>query len=209
MATAPTYKQPFVFLSERNMRSSNFSSRQGLPEVIDSLVKAHRTTWVRYVRRVLGNTADAEDAVQEAVRRVLSLNRPFSSKEDLRLYLGRAVSNTAIEVYHARRRDRMRLVPIKESAVAGPGGNPYDALMRSEEDKQRARLMGILSDALHRLPSKQYEALRLTLLEPDGVSIRDAGILNGIPYSTLRHRSVQGVRRLRKYASRAMRKGRQ
>jgi RNA polymerase sigma-70 factor (ECF subfamily) len=188
------------------MRSRNFS-RQGLRDVIDSLVKAHRTTWVRYVRRVLGNTADAEDAVQEAVRRVLSRNRPFSSKEDLRMYLGRAVSNTAIEVYHARRRDRMRLVPIKESAVAGPCGNPHDMLIRREEDGQRARLMEVLSDALHSLPNKQYEALRLTLLEPGGISIRDAGILNGIPYSTLRHRSVQGVRRLRRYATRAMRKG--
>jgi RNA polymerase sigma-70 factor (ECF subfamily) len=187
------------------MRPSDVNGHE-LHDVIESLVKVHRATWVRYVRRVLGNTADAEDAVQEAVRRVLSRNRRFSSKDDVRMYLGRAVSNTAIEAYHMRRRDRMRLVPIKESAVAGDGGNPQDELMRIEEDTRRARLLEILSDALRSLPLKQYEALRLTLLEPGGISIRDAGIVNGIPYSTLRHRSVQGVRRLRKYATRAMRK---
>lgn len=66
--------------------------------------------------------------------------------------------------------------------------------------------MGLLKQALRRLPVRQYEALKLTIMDPDGSSIRDAGETHGIAYSTLRHRRVQGLRRLRKYIKRALRK---
>jgi hypothetical protein len=42
---------------------------------------------------------------------------------------------------------------------------------------------------------------------PRDISIRDAGLVHGIPYSTLRHRTVQGLRRLRSYAKRTLAKG--
>ncbi|PYV14406.1 MAG: hypothetical protein DMG07_12070 [Acidobacteria bacterium] len=60
-------------------------------------------------------------------------------------------------------------------------------------------------EGLAHLPAKQYEALRLTLFERPHTSIRDAGLERGIPYSTLRHRSVQGIRRLQKFVRRALR----
>jgi hypothetical protein len=66
-------------------------------------------------------------------------------------------------------------------------------------------LFVLLQEGLARLPVKQYEALRLTVMDPGLVSIRDAGVENDIPYSTLRHRSVKGLRRLRQFLHRAMR----
>ena len=45
--------------------------------------------------------------------------------------------------------------------------------------------------------AEQLEALRLTVMEP-GTSIRDVGMNHGIPYSTLRHRSRQGLSTLRR-----------
>jgi hypothetical protein len=42
------------------------------------------------------------------------------------------------------------------------------------------------------------------MLETEKMSMRDAGALYGIPYSTLRHRSVQGIRSLRKFLRKAV-----
>lgn len=178
-----------------------------LREFVDAVVRSHGPGWIRFVRRVVRNEADAEDAVQEAVRRVLARNRRFRTSDDVRMYLGRAISNSAIELYHQRRRDRERIRPIREGAFADSRGRtPHDAMEEREEAERRGRMLSILNDALPRLPLKQLEALRLTLLESGEMSIRDAGSANGIPYSTLRHRSVQGIRTLRRFANRAMRR---
>ncbi len=180
---------------------------QQLLDFVDSVVRNHRPGWVRFARRVVRNEADAEDAVQEAVRRVLARGRPFGTSEDLRMYLGRAISNMAIELYHERQKECERMRPVKENAIADMGGkSPHQLLEEREDAAERDRLMVILNDGLARLPLKQYEAVRLTVLEPGGASIRDAGMASGIPYSTLRHRSMQGLRRLRKFANRAFRK---
>jgi RNA polymerase sigma factor (sigma-70 family) len=189
------------------MISATETDGRQLREFVESVVRSHGPGWVRYVRRVVRNEADAEDAVQEAVRRVLARNRQFSSSEDVRMYLGRAVSNAAIMIYNERQRSRERMRPIRDGTIPdGGGANPQEIMEAREAATERRRLMVILSDALARLPSKQYEAVRMTLLEPGEASIRDAGAASGIPYSTLRHRTVQGLRRLRRYANRAMRR---
>lgn len=189
------------------MISPSENEGKRLREFVDSVVRTHGPGWVRYVRRLVKNEADAEDAVQEAVRRVLARNRQFASSEDVRMYLGRAVSNTAIELYHQRQRDRERLRPIRDNTLPGDGGTtPQDYMEQMERDAEHTRLLAILNDALEKLPVKQHEAVRLTLLQARAASIRDAGMASGIPYSTLRHRTMQGLRRLRKYAYREMRK---
>jgi RNA polymerase sigma factor (sigma-70 family) len=181
------------------------SVNQDLRAALDILVRSHGTSWVRYVQRVVRNEADAEDAVQEAVRRVLARNRDFCSTEDVRMYLGRVVSNMAIEFYHERRRERCRLLPVRENLVAEPDGrSPQDYIEEGEAATRRKRLLNVVRKGMARLPVKQHEALLLTLMEPGEMSIRDAGIVHGIPYSTLRHRTVQGLRRLRRYAKRML-----
>ena len=66
-------------------------------------------------------------------------------------------------------------------------------------------MFNLLQEGLAHLPLKQYQAVHLTVMDPSAVSMRDAGIENDIPYSTLRHRSVQGIRRLRRFLCRALR----
>jgi RNA polymerase sigma-70 factor (ECF subfamily) len=154
---------------------------------------------MKYILAVLRNEADAEDVMQEAVRRVLSRNRFFPSEEAIRKYLSRAISNSALELYNRRKRERLRYIPICEPLLRSSGPSPHKYLEESEIAKLKERINCLLNDGLLRLPEKEYEALRMTMLEPQGLSIREAGMNAGIPYSTLRARSRQAIRHLRKY----------
>jgi DNA-directed RNA polymerase specialized sigma24 family protein len=116
------------------------------------------------------------------------------------MYLGRAIGNAAFELYNCRKRERMRRFPVHEQILLPAfTSSPFACLEHSEKSREKEQLLGLLDEGLKRLPSKQSEALRLTILESRGLSIRDVGMTNGIPYSTLRHRSKQGLRTLRKF----------
>ncbi len=177
-----------------------------LAGALGTLVGRHGHKWRRHVERVLGNAADAEDVLQEAVRRVLLVRREFPSEDQLRMYLARAVSNTAIEFYKKRKRERRRQLPLHEQVIAHTdGANPQECMEEQERLAARERILRLAGEGLRRLPAKQYEALCMTVLAPRILSIREAGCENGIPYSTLRHRSLQGLRRLRRYVCRMLR----
>jgi DNA-directed RNA polymerase specialized sigma24 family protein len=97
-------------------------------------------------------------------------------------------------------------VPLKEQILSASQSVSPQAMLENQEESDRAeRLSKLLKEGLTHLPTKQYEALYLTVLEPGAASIRDAGAERGIPYSTLRHRSVQGLRRLKRFIRRALR----
>jgi RNA polymerase sigma factor (sigma-70 family) len=171
-----------------------------LGAVLESAVGRNGGKWLRFILGILRNEADAEDVIQEAVRRVLARNRALPSEDQARMYLGRAISNAALELYNSRKRERLRMMPIKESLLlraTDPG--PYFHIEERERSHEKEQLLRLLQEGLMHLPAKQRDALRLTVLESCGLSIRDIGETNGIPYSTLRHRTKQGMKQLRKF----------
>jgi RNA polymerase sigma factor (sigma-70 family) len=179
-----------------------------LREILNGVIHSHGHKWVSFARIILGNQADAEDVVQESVRPLLARNRDLLSEDEVRMYLNRVVGNTAIDMYNARKRDRMRRLPLREDKCPSQvSANPHRAFEDLEQSVERERMVALMREGLASLPVKQYEALRMTLLDSAGTSIRDAGVVNGIPYSTLRHRAVQGLRQLRRYIHRSRRSG--
>jgi len=172
---------------------------------IESAINHNNGRWFRFIVGILKNEADAEDVIQEAVRRVLSRNRSFPSEEQVRMYLGRAIGNTAFEMYNSRKRDRLRNTPIQDSIPLYAGTSSPDARMEEKEEaRHKDRMLGLLAEGMKQLPSKQEAALRMTILESNGQSIRDIGSINNIPYSTLRHRNKQGLRRMRRFLEQSM-----
>jgi RNA polymerase sigma factor (sigma-70 family) len=177
-----------------------------LTDLLEALMLRHGGKWLRFVRRVVQNHADAEDVLQEAALKMLLRDRHFQTPDHARMYLGRIISNTAIEMYHLRRRRRRQQSPLLEHRIAAFDA-PVDGALFGEvdEDRLRARLLDLAKEGLARLPAKQVEAVRMTVMDPATPSIRNAGIELQIPYSTLRHRKVQGLRRLRRFLQRALR----
>jgi RNA polymerase sigma factor (sigma-70 family) len=177
-----------------------------LRSVLESVLEGNGGKWLRFISGILKNEADAEDVIQEAVQRVLVRNRYLPTQEQVRMYLGRAVGNAALELYNIRKRERIRQIPLQEQTCMPPASSsPHTYIEEREKSAERDYLLQMLDEGLARLPLKQHEALRLTILNSHGLSIRDVGITNGIPYSTLRHRSKQGLRRLRKFLQREIR----
>ena len=190
------------------MQSLN-SNEEEKRKVLAKVMSQHGSKWFRFVLRMLGNQADAEDVVQEAAHRVLMCAHPLPSEDQVRMYLGRAIFNLAIESYKRRKRERKRRIPfIEDARVATVELSPYLQLEEREERAEKIRLLQIMQEGLTTLPLKQYEALRMTFLEPSDSSIRDCSQNSGIPYSTLRHRTVTGLRGLRRFIHRAMRSAR-
>ncbi len=181
--------------------------REELPLVVEHLLRRHGSKWLRFVQRMVQNQADAEDVLQEAILKMLVRGRRFHSRDQARMYLGRIICNTAIELYHMRRRLRLRQRPLQEQQLQVlPFADPGSALYQGEEMQAHARVLRLLREGLARLPAKQYEALRMTIMDSEPLSIRDAGEENDIPYSTLRHRKLQGLRRLKKFLLHALRR---
>jgi RNA polymerase sigma-70 factor (ECF subfamily) len=171
-----------------------------LRTVLGSVIRNNFDKWLRFILAILRNEADAEDVIQEAVRRVLARDLSFAAEDQVRMYLGRAIANAALELYNSRKRERLRLSPINELILLPANtSSPSACIEESERSHEKEQLLLLLDEGLKHLPPKQYEALRLTILESRGLSIRDAGASSGIPYSTLRHRSKQGLRLLRKF----------
>ena len=173
---------------------------QNLRSLLGSVFRRNSGKWLRFILSILKNEADAEDVLQEAVRRVLARNVLLQSEEQVRMYLNRTIANAALEFYNCRKREhRQKSVFNDQVLVSSRYSRPLRRLEEIERSCEQERLLGILHEGLKLLPPKQYEALRLTILESGGLSIRDAGATNGIPYSTLRHRSKQGLRHLRRF----------
>ena len=185
------------------MHTEARESARNLREVLVSILDHNGDRWLRLIAAILRNDADAEDVIQEAVQRVLARNLPFPSEEQVRRYLGRAIANAALAFYNSRKRERRRQIPIEEQILLpGQIANPYTCIEERELTFERHRQISMLQEGLMSLSGKQLEALRLTILESHGSSIRDIGMNNGIAYSTLRHRSKQGLRRLRRFLQR-------
>ena len=188
------------------MHEEQVIQAETLRTALGSIVRNNAGRWLRFILAILKNEADAEDVIQEAVRRVLARDLSFGSVDQVRMYLGRAIGNAALELYNSRKRERIRLSPINEQVLLpANASSPFACMEELEKSGQKEQLLGLLDEGLKRLPIKQCEALRLTILDSRGLSIRDVGVTNGIPYSTLRHRSKQGLRQLRRYLERGIR----
>ena len=185
-----------------------------LKTALAAILHRNSPKWMRISKAILKNREDAEDVLSEAVRRMLKRGRPFSSQEQMRMYMGRVVSNTALELYKRRKRERRQYAPVLESFMA-KSADAHDVAFRPdlimEEEElyaEREDRLTILRRGLEKLPAHQYEAVRLIALDGMEMTHRDAESASGIPRATLRYRYMQGLRALRKYMARELNRAR-
>ena len=139
----------------------------------------------RYARALLRESAEADDLVQDCIKRALARLHQWRDRDSPRQWLFTIMHN--LHVDEVRKRQRQASSP----ALTIIDGDPL-----AEKPRQQLHLetKDVLA-ALHALPDERREALVLVGVE--GFNYRDAAAILGIPVGTLTSRLARGREQLR------------
>ena len=156
-------------------------TRQHVEEqALAALVDQYASTLYRVAFSVLRNTADAEDAVQEAFLRVLRHRDTLGEVRDHRVWLIRIVWNIVLD-RKRRAKTRPETDDIADLARVLPA-NGLTAEQRTAAAQHHAHVL----TCVDQLPAKEREVLVLSAFE-ELSSVEIAGVL-GITESSVRSR---------------------
>jgi RNA polymerase sigma-70 factor (ECF subfamily) len=152
-------------------------------DAVEQIIRSHQLEVWRFLRRLLGDGAAAEDAAQETFLRVYQRLPTFRFQSRLSTWVFQIARNAAIDEIRARERhDRaLRSVPPRPVATAGPGA------ARTEIDA-----------ALASLPVHLREAL--LLIEVLGLRYAEAAAILAVPEGTVKSRVFAARGRLAAWA---------
>jgi RNA polymerase sigma-70 factor (ECF subfamily) len=167
----------------------------GRRDALDELFGRYRLLAYRVAYRLLGNEADALDAVQEGFVKVLTHLDGFEGRSSFKTWLLRVVSNAALDLGRQRgRREVLSLERVRDGdqSPARPfsGDDPTKRL-------ERADLRHLLNQALATLPEAQRHTF---VLHADGeLNYREVAEVLGISIGTVMSRIFYARQRLRAY----------
>src|SRR6058998_3720619 len=126
---------------------------EGRREALEELFRRYRTAAYRVASRLLGNEADALDAVQDGFVKALTHLGGFQRRSSFKTWLLRVVSNAALDL--GRQRGRRETLSLD---AFGPGDRErIDPLLLDDPalGMERADLRRLLDRALATLPEAQ------------------------------------------------------
>ena len=153
-----------------------------------TLTRRHLGAMLGLARRILGNAADAEDVVQEAMLRVWTHAPRWQPLAAFRTWLTRVVVNLCL--------DRKRRAPWVELETAGELVDPSPHAGEVAEHDERERL---LAAAIAELPARQRTAIVLTYSE--GMSNAQVAEVLDTTVSAVETLLIRGKQNLRKMLS--------
>jgi RNA polymerase sigma-70 factor (ECF subfamily) len=161
----------------------------GDPAALDELFRRYRGVAYRVAYRLLGNEADALDAVQDGFVKALLHLRGFEGRASFKTWLLRVVCNAALDLGRQRRR-RDELAAADELRFRDGRHEPEPG-----QGVERADLRRLLNDALAALPDAQR---RTFVLHADaGLSYREVADTLGISIGTVMSRLFYARQKLR------------
>jgi|SRR3984957_871097 len=163
------------------------SAQSGEIRAFDRLVLKYRARVVELAMRYTRNSADAEDAAQEAFIRAYRGLQQFRCESAFYTWLYRIASNCARNLLKARSRDLIHgtvELPDEQNA-ADPPARLQD-LETPEELTLTDEIRGMVSATLEKL-SEAHRAV-ITLREIDGLSYQEIASEMSIPVGTVRSR---------------------
>jgi RNA polymerase sigma-70 factor (ECF subfamily) len=164
----------------------NIADREGMAREMEELVSRRRPFFYRRAYQVLGNAADAEDAVQDALLSAFKHLEQFRRQSQMLTWLTTIVTNCAL--MQSRRRVRQIHLSLDEpigeerkdftpERLVHHGPNPEDECLRSELNARLRRLVGQLSPRLR----KTFQ-----LRHMDGLTTSEAAHILGVPTGTVK-----------------------
>jgi RNA polymerase sigma-70 factor (ECF subfamily) len=168
-------------------------SAGGDAAALDELFRRYRLVAYRVAYRLLGNEADALDAVQDAFVKALANLDRFRGQSSFKTWLLRIASNAALDMGRRRQRDGWNdrpPVPATPESV-GPDDRPPP-----DHGLERAELRKLIDGALAALPAAQRQTF---VLHVDGeLSYREVADTLGISIGTVMSRLFYARQKLQK-----------
>ena len=183
----------YVATQEREESPNEGKAAQQLEHILASgLPSLHRRAY-----RILGNPADAEDAVQDALLAAYTHLHQFRGQAQISTWLTTIVLNCAR--LQLRRRLRHIQVSLDECTadqqpvsvserLADHRPNPEDECTESELSARLTQLHSYLSPTLRRT---------FQLRDVDGLSVRETARILGVPTGTVKAQSTRARKRLK------------
>src|SRR5437899_3261377 len=191
----------YVATQEREESPNEGKAAQQLEHILASgLPSLHRRAY-----RILGNPADAEDAVQDALLAAYTHLHQFRGQAQISTWLTTIVLNCAR--LQLRRRLRHIQVSLDECTadqqpvsvserLADHRPNPEDECTESELSARLTHLHSQLSPTLRRT---------FQLRDVDGLSIRETAQILGVPTGTVKAQSARARQKLKELMRRTLR----
>jgi RNA polymerase sigma-70 factor, ECF subfamily len=179
--------------------------QEGAAQQLEQILAGGLSRLYRRAYHILGNTADAEDAVQDALLAAYTHLHQFRGQAQISTWLTSIVMNCAR--MRLRGRPRHVHVSLDESSqerqqlslserLADYRPNPEDESIESELSARLSHLHRQLSPTLRRT---------LQLRDIDGLSIREAAQILGVPAGTVKAQSSRARKRLKELMRRTLR----
>ena len=165
---------------------------------ITEFLRSERRSLVRYVRRLIDDTAerDGEDIVQDVILNIFNMADVTIPIENLSAYIYRSLRNRVIDYLRKRRVD---MVSLEDEVFDDSNLSISDLLHDTRYDTSRAienkELLQWMFEAIESLNEDQKAVLMETELE--GRSFRELSAEWGIPIGTLLARKSRALNRIK------------
>jgi RNA polymerase sigma-70 factor (ECF subfamily) len=162
---------------------------------LEEIFRRYRQPAYRVAFRLLGNEADALDAVQEGFVKALTHLHGFQGRSSFKTWLLRVVSNAALDL--GRQRGRREAVPLDAANNGDVMPRQLQAADESGRGLERADLRMLLDQALATLSDVQRQTF--VLYADAGLSYREVAEAMQTSIGTVMSRLYYARQKLRAY----------
>lgn len=175
--------------------------KNGNQEAMGILYDRHSGALYGYLLRIMGNTDEASDLMQDTFCRFIEKVNRYKSQDQFKAFLFRIAHNLAVDSLRRRRfilndksendqaEHREKMLTEQEKKNSGSSDNPADKV---EEKEVLERLGAAIVD----LPEDQKQVLLMK--HYTGMTFREIADIIGIPLNTALGRMHYAIRNLRK-----------
>jgi RNA polymerase sigma-70 factor (ECF subfamily) len=172
-------------------------------QALEQILSAGLASFYRQAYRLLGNRADAEDAVQDALLAAYTHLDQFRGQSQISTWLTTIVLNCAR--LQLRRRIRHVHVPLEESIGENPTISVLERIADQRSNPEEDCRYRELTTQLNHFHAQLSPTLRRTfqLRVVEGLSIRETARILGVPAGTVKAQSARARRKLKQWMRRA------
>lgn len=159
-------------------------AKAGDKDAFSTLLLAHEARMYNIAYRMMGNSEDAMDMVQEAMIKVYRSLGRFEGTAQLSTWLYRVTTNTCLD--ELRRRKLRKNVSLEEREEQGAPALVDSAFVRPEEAAENAERGRVLRQAMETLSPDHKAAI--VLRDVQGMSYDQAAKIMDCPVGTMKSR---------------------